>query len=113
MFNYDRRLFDEGDRGVGKSYLIKRLAKVSTLNGIFLEAVVKVGLREVLGALPAIRERESIYLRELEFGLFDGIADEELSALFPLEYTHYNKLKQAGGEYYARMPCGEIDPSGS
>lgn len=113
MFNQDRRLFDEGDRGVGKSYLIKRLAKVSNLNGIFLEAVVKVGLREVLGALPAIRERESIYLRELEFGLFDGIADEELSALFPLEYTHYSKLKQAGGEYYARMPCGEIDPSGS
>jgi 2,3-bisphosphoglycerate-dependent phosphoglycerate mutase len=68
---------------------------------------VKVGLRGVLGALPAIRERESIYLRELEFGLFDGIADEELSALFPLEYTHYNKLKQAGGEYYARMPCEE------
>jgi hypothetical protein len=49
----------------------------------------------------------------LEFGLFDGIADEELSALFPLEYTHYSKLKQAGGEYFARMPCGEIDPSGS
>jgi broad specificity phosphatase PhoE len=68
---------------------------------------VKLGLREVLGALPAIRERESIYLRELEFGLFDGIADEELSSLFPLEYPHYNKLKQAGGEYYARMPCGE------
>jgi 2,3-bisphosphoglycerate-dependent phosphoglycerate mutase len=68
---------------------------------------VKVGLRGVLGALPAIRERESIYLRELEFGLFDGIADEELSSLFPLEYPHYNKLKQAGGEYYARMPCGE------
>jgi hypothetical protein len=32
MFNQDRRLFDEGDRGVGKSYLIKRLAKASTLN---------------------------------------------------------------------------------
>ena len=55
---------------------------------------VNVGLREVLGVLPAMRERESIYLRELEFGLFDGIADEELSVLFPVEYAHYTKLKQ-------------------
>jgi hypothetical protein len=56
---------------------------------------VKLGVSGALGMLPAMRERESIYLRELEFGLFDGIADEELSALFPLEYAHYNKLKEA------------------
>ena len=41
----------------------------------------KLGLRGVIGALPAMRERESIYLRELEFGLFDGIAVKQAKSM--------------------------------
>ncbi len=65
------------------------------------------GMARVYPALPHLRERESIFLRELEFGLFDGLNDDELPRVLPLEYRHYSKLKSAGGEYYARMPCGE------
>jgi broad specificity phosphatase PhoE len=68
---------------------------------------MKRGLTQALGWLPITTVRESIYLRELEFGLFDGVPDDDLPALFPHEYAHYEKLKRAGGEYYARMPCGE------
>jgi broad specificity phosphatase PhoE len=65
------------------------------------------GMTQVRPALPRLRVRESIFLRELEFGLFDGVDDDDLPRLLPLEYRHYAKLKSAGGEYYARMPCGE------
>jgi broad specificity phosphatase PhoE len=51
--------------------------------------------------------REAIELRELQFGLFDGIADEDLPRLFPREYEHYEKHKQFAGEFFAPMPLGE------
>ncbi len=50
---------------------------------------------------------ESIHLRELEFGLFDGIADAELPREFPREHAHYEKHRAFEGEFYARMPSGE------
>jgi 2,3-bisphosphoglycerate-dependent phosphoglycerate mutase len=37
-------------------------------------------------------KREAIELRELQFGLFDGIADEDLPKLFPREYEHYGQV---------------------
>ena len=52
-------------------------------------------------------DEESIFLRELEFGLFDGVADEELATRFPLEYAQYEKAKRFDGEFYAQMPLGE------
>lgn len=70
-------------------------------------AGMEIGLKQALGRVPMAMVRESIYLRELEFGLFDGIPDDDLPKIFPNEYAHYEKLKRAGGEYYARMPCGE------
>lgn len=51
--------------------------------------------------------REAIELRELEFGLFDGVADADLPALFPLEYEHYEKYRRFAGEFFAPMPLGE------
>ena len=51
--------------------------------------------------------REAIELRELQFGLFDGIADEDLPRLFPREYQHYEKHKRFAGEFFAPMPLGE------
>jgi len=62
-------------------------------------------------ALTAARasfdRREAIELRELQFGLFDGIADEDLPKRFPLEYDHYEKHKRFEGEFFAPMPLGE------
>src|SRR5262249_14972901 len=51
--------------------------------------------------------REAVELRELQFGLFDGIADEDLGKLFPREYEHYEKHKRFEGEFFAPMPLGE------
>ena len=51
--------------------------------------------------------REAVELREISFGLFDGIADEDLPKSFPQEYEHYEKHKQFEGEFFAPMPLGE------
>jgi broad specificity phosphatase PhoE len=60
-------------------------------------------------AASAIRfdKREATELRELEFGLFDGFADEDLPKAFPREYEHYDKHKRFEGEFFAPMPLGE------
>jgi len=66
------------------------------------------GIEQALraGSIPFDR-REAIELRELEFGLFDGVADEELPKLFPREYQHYEKHRRFEGEFFAPMPLGE------
>jgi 2,3-bisphosphoglycerate-dependent phosphoglycerate mutase len=68
---------------------------------------VKLGMAGALGFEPAVTQTESIFLRELEFGLFDGVPDDELAAVFPREHAYYEKLRDWGGEFYARMPGGE------
>jgi 2,3-bisphosphoglycerate-dependent phosphoglycerate mutase len=50
---------------------------------------------------------EAVELRELEFGLFDGIPDEDLPRLFPREYEHYQKHVRFSGKFFAQMPQGE------
>jgi broad specificity phosphatase PhoE len=55
----------------------------------------------------AFDRREAIELRELEFGLFDGVPDEQLPTLFPREYEHYEKNRRFEGEFFAPMPMGE------
>jgi 2,3-bisphosphoglycerate-dependent phosphoglycerate mutase len=52
-------------------------------------------------------KREELALREISFGLFDGISDEELPTRFPLEHAHYQKHVDFEGEFYAPMPLGE------
>lgn len=51
--------------------------------------------------------REELALREISFGLFDGISDEELPERFPAEHAHYQKHVDFEGEFYAPMPLGE------
>ena len=68
------------------------------------------GLNDVLdGDLhrPKLDVRESDLIREQEFGLFDGIPDEELPIAFPREHALYSKYEMAKGRYFARMPMGE------
>lgn len=56
---------------------------------------------------PLLDEREHINLCEQQFGLFDGIPDEELASRFPLEHAHYEHTCQHEGKFWARMPLGE------
>ena len=63
--------------------------------------------RALTAAVIPFDKREATELRELEYGLFDGIADEDLPKNFPLEYEHYDKHKRFEGEFFAPMPLGE------
>lgn len=67
------------------------------------------GLMEGLGSFTAGKfdRREELALREISFGLFDGIPDDELSEHFPTEHAHYQKYVEFEDEFYAPMPMGE------
>ena len=59
-------------------------------------------------AEPWITDRvEHILLCEQQFGLFDGVPDEELPERFPREHAYYNMQCSFGGKFWARMPQGE------
>lgn len=51
--------------------------------------------------------KEDILLCEQQFGLFDGIRDENLSKHYPDEAAHYQKCQDHEGRFWARMPLGE------
>lgn len=51
--------------------------------------------------------KEDVALVEQQFGLFDGLTDEELQEKYPNEYAHYNKCERFNGRFWARMPLGE------
>jgi len=51
--------------------------------------------------------REHILLCEQQFGLFDGVPDDELPIRFPEEHAHYAKCEAFEGRFWARMPMGE------
>ncbi len=51
--------------------------------------------------------REHINLCEQQFGLFDGVPDEELPIRFPQEHAHYDLAERFEGKFWARMPLGE------
>jgi broad specificity phosphatase PhoE len=59
------------------------------------------------GGLTPESVREHIAIVEQQFGLFDGVSDEDLPILFPNEYGHYKKSEDFGGRFWARMPLGE------
>ncbi len=69
--------------------------------------------RETADALQAafdgkLRDRkEDILLCEQQFGLFDGIRDEDLAKHYPDEAAHYQKCEDHEGRFWARMPLGE------
>lgn len=65
------------------------------------------GLWKSVGNSLDIDLRESDLIREQEFGLFDGIPDEELPIVFPREHAQYKKHEDFEGRYFARMPMGE------
>lgn len=51
--------------------------------------------------------KEDVALCEQQFGLFDGLEDDELKDKFPNEWAHYDKCQRFEGRFWARMPLGE------
>ncbi|OIO72404.1 MAG: hypothetical protein AUJ57_05895 [Zetaproteobacteria bacterium CG1_02_53_45] len=62
---------------------------------------------ELRRKFPHTDYREHINLCEQQFGLFDGIPDDELPIRFPLEHAHYTLAASHEGRFWARMPLGE------
>jgi 2,3-bisphosphoglycerate-dependent phosphoglycerate mutase len=63
-------------------------------------------IQEVVG--PFITSRvEHILLCEQQFGLFDGVPEEDLPTRFPAEFGYYDMQCRFGGKFWARMPQGE------
>ena len=51
--------------------------------------------------------REHILLCEQQFGLFNGVPDDQLADRFPEEYGLYSKQVRFAGKFWARLPMGE------
>lgn len=51
--------------------------------------------------------KEDDMLVELQFGIFDGLSDEEAAAEFPEEWARYRNARRFNGKFYARKPEGE------
>lgn len=60
-----------------------------------------------LHGVTNVDSREHINLCEQQFGLFDGVPDEELPVRFPLEHAHYDLAARHEGKFWPRMPLGE------
>jgi broad specificity phosphatase PhoE len=66
------------------------------------------GLRRALDEAGfAYDSREAMELREISFGLYDGLEDHQLAEMFPREHAHYQKHVDFSGELFAPMPMGE------
>ena len=50
---------------------------------------------------------EHILLCEQQFGLFDGVPEDELPKRFPNEWGYFDMQCRFGGKFWARMPQGE------
>jgi broad specificity phosphatase PhoE len=50
---------------------------------------------------------EHILLCEQQFGLFDGVPEDQLPKRFPAEHAYYDMQCRFGGKFWARMPQGE------
>lgn len=51
--------------------------------------------------------REHLLLAEQQFGLFDGLSDEEREQRYPAEHSYYEKCKKFEGKLWPKMPLGE------
>ncbi len=95
-------------RGAIKAYCSPYLRTRETWSGLKTGLVTQAGVTsEKADGYAGLTAVESIHLRELEYGLFDGIPDDRLADEFPREFKHYEKQMRYEGEFYARMPCGE------
>jgi len=52
-------------------------------------------------------KREHMLLAEQQFGVFDGLSDEEREKEYPREHAYYEKCKRFEGKLWPKMPLGE------
>jgi len=52
-------------------------------------------------------KREHMLLAEQQFGLFDGLNDDEREKQFPKEHAYYQKCRAFEGKMWPKMPQGE------
>lgn len=52
-------------------------------------------------------QKEHFLLYEQQFGIFDGLSDEERLEQYPAETAHYEKCKRFEGKVWAKIPMGE------
>lgn len=65
-------------------------------------------LNELQARFPGhVEIKEDVSLSEQQFGLFDGLTNDELKQKFPLEYHYYDLAEKHEGKFWARMPLGE------
>ncbi|MDR1170786.1 MAG: histidine phosphatase family protein [Prevotellaceae bacterium] len=67
------------------------------------------GLLEGMGNATDVfkDQREHILLAEQNFGLFDGLTNEECDEKYPEESRKYNLCAEYNGRFYAKPPNGE------
>lgn len=51
--------------------------------------------------------KEDVLLCEQQFGLFDGLEDDDQRIKFPLEFECFNHTTKHSGKFWARYPMGE------
>ena len=56
---------------------------------------------------PVPHGKEHILLAEQQFGVFDGLSDEERAEQYPTEQAYYEKCKKFEGKMWPKMPLGE------
>lgn len=52
-------------------------------------------------------KREHLLLAEQQFGIFDGLSDEERATNYPDMHGYYEKCKKYEGKLWPKMPLGE------
>jgi broad specificity phosphatase PhoE len=61
---------------------------------------------EQLGTRVTSRH-ENVLIIAQQFGLFDGVPDEELPTRYPDQWKYYDLLSRFHGRFWAKMPMGE------
>ena len=59
------------------------------------------------GAPYFLDKKEHLLLAEQQFGLFDGLSDDERKELYPDMQAYYEKCKAFEGKLWPKMPLGE------
>ena len=52
-------------------------------------------------------QKEHFLLHEQQFGIFDGLSDEQRREQYPAETEYYEKCKNFEGKVWAKLPMGE------